>query len=217
MKTVVSIKNNWFWGLTFIQAEPEAVKTEVVRKALHFLIALSPGMAAINRPLTVCLLLVGTLSYACMEYLRLVGIQVPLVSRITHMASREGDKGRFALGPVTLGLGALLALLLYPAPAASIAIYALAFGDGFASLIGKSFGVTRPAFLLGKSLEGSLACFTAVFLSACYVSPNYRIALSAAIAATLVEALPLKDYDNIALPVSVGFVVHIVSLFGAGL
>ncbi|MDR2402939.1 MAG: SEC59/DGK1/VTE5 family protein [Spirochaetaceae bacterium] len=203
--------DSWFLGWVTVQTDLETLKREVVRKILHFLIALSPGMAAVNRPLTVLLLITGVILYACMERFRLVGIRVPLISQLTSMASRARDEGHFVLGPVTLGLGALLALLFYPAPAAVIAIYALAFGDGCASLIGKSFGVTRPAFLLGKSVEGSLACFCAVFLSAFHVSPDYRTALFAAIVATLVEALPLKDYDNIALPVTVGFVVQALS------
>ncbi|MDR0388168.1 MAG: hypothetical protein LBH57_09060, partial [Treponema sp.] len=54
------------------------LKTEVVRKAFHFLIALSPGMAAVNRPLTVAVLIVGVLFYACMERLRLSGTAIPL-------------------------------------------------------------------------------------------------------------------------------------------
>jgi dolichol kinase len=121
------------------------------------------------------------------------------------MAARVRDQGRFVLGPVTLGLGALLALLLYPSPAASIAIYALAFGDGFASLVGKIFGRIRPAFMLGKSVEGSAACFIAVLIAAYSVSRNIGLAVLAAITATIVEALPLEDYDNIAIPITVGF------------
>jgi dolichol kinase len=69
----------------------------------------------------------------------------------------------------------------------------------------------RPAFLLGKSIEGSLACFLAVLFTAYQVSSSYRIALFAAITATLAEALPLEDFDNIALPLAVGFVVQLVS------
>jgi dolichol kinase len=114
------------------------------------------------------------------------------------------------LGPVTLGLGALLTLLLYPSPAASIGIYALAFGDGFASLVGKTFGKLRPAFMLGKSIEGSLACFSAVFISAYGVSRHFTVAFTVALAAALVEALPLKDYDNLALPVSIGFLAQLL-------
>ncbi|GHV54261.1 phosphatidate cytidylyltransferase [Spirochaetia bacterium] len=188
-------------------------KTEILRKSIHFLIALSPLMAAVNRPATVLFLMAGTLGYTWMETLRLAGVKVPLISSITSMASRSRDMGRFVMGPVTLGMGALLALLLYPSPAAAIAIYALAFGDGFASLIGKLFGRLRPAFLGGKSIEGSLACFIAVLISAYQVSFDYRIALIAALTATAVEALPLEDYDNLAMPVTVGLVVCLISSF----
>jgi dolichol kinase len=192
--------------------EFQEIKTELVRKSMHFLIALSPGMAALNRPLTVALLMAGTLFYALTETLRLSGIEVPLVSSLTSMASRPRDRDRFVLGPVSLGLGALLALLLYPSPAASIGIYALAFGDGFASLVGKTFGKHRPVCMFGKSIEGSLACFGAVFVAAYGVSRRFTVAFIAALTAALVEALPLEDYDNLALPVSVGFVAQLLLL-----
>ena len=187
-------------------------KTEAVRKVIHFLIALSPGMATINHGFTLVLLMAGILFYTCMEYFRLSGIQVPFVSGITKLASRGRDDGKFVLGPVTLGIGALLALLFYPAPASAIAIYALAFGDGFASLAGKLYGNTRPSFMAGKSIEGSTACFIAVLASAFLVSRNIQTAIVAAVVGTVVEALPLEDYDNIALPVSVGLVVQFIPL-----
>jgi len=190
---------------------PENYKSEIIRKALHFLIALSPVMAAFNKPFTVFFLLSGTIVYSIMEYLRLSGINIPVFSRLTRIASRPRDNGHFIMGPVTLGFGALLALLLYPSPAAAIAIYALAFGDGLASLVGRFFGKWRPVFLFGKSIEGSMACFAVVFLCAFAVSNNLHIALAAAFTATIVEAMPLKDYDNLVIPVAVGFIVQVVT------
>jgi dolichol kinase len=187
-------------------------KTEILRKSIHFLIGFSPLLAGLNYPITVILLLTGVLGYIKMENLRLAGIRVPLVSSLTDMASRSRDRGRFVLGPVTLGLGALLALILYPSPAAAIAVYALAFGDGFASLAGKLLGRIRPAFLRGKSLEGCAACFFAVLIAARMVSHDYRIALAAAFTAMLTEALPLEDYDNLVLPLAVGLVVSVIAL-----
>jgi dolichol kinase len=214
MKTLLVAKSVFFPPSAAVHVTGPAVifaetRTEVVRKVIHFLIALTPGMAAVNYPLTVLTLMVGVLSYTFMEHLRLAGVEVPLVSALTSMVSRPRDTGHFVLGPVTLGLGALLALLLFPSPAACIGIYALAFGDGFAALIGKPFGKNRPAFLFGKSVEGSMACFTAVFISAWLVSQNYTVSLVAAFTATFVEALPLEDYDNIALPLVVAAVVQV--------
>jgi dolichol kinase len=193
--------------VTVVVAE---VKTELVRKSIHFLIALSPGMALFNYTFTVFLLIAGVFTYMFMEILRLCGIKVPLVSNLTAMASRPRDMGVFVLGPVTLGIGAILALLLFPPPVACIGIYALAFGDGFAGLAGKLFGKLRPAFLFGKSIEGSITCFTATYISAYMFSHNNIISLAAAITATIVEALPFKDYDNIVLPLIVGLVVQMV-------
>ncbi|MDR1353691.1 MAG: phosphatidate cytidylyltransferase, partial [Treponema sp.] len=131
-------------------------------------------MAAINHAFTVSLLAAGILFYLCTECLRLAGIRVPLVSKITKIASRSRDDGKLVFGPVTLGIGALTALIFYPAPTAAIAVYALAFGDGLASLIGKLYGSIRPSFMMGKSIEGSAACFAAVLASAFLVSHNIQ-------------------------------------------
>jgi dolichol kinase len=213
MKGILTTKNAVF-PLVSARIDGSALlfgeaKSELVRKSIHFLIALSPGMAAVNYHFTVALLMLGVLGYTIMELLRLAGIKVPVVSALTSMASRPRDRGSFVMGPVTLGLGALLALLLFPSPAACIGIYALAFGDGFAGLVGKLFGRIRPAFLFGKSLEGSMACFAAVFISAYLVSHSFTVSIAAALSATTVEALPLEDYDNIALPLIVGFTAQL--------
>jgi len=196
-----------------ISRDFDEIRTEIVRKSIHFLIALCPSMAAINKTFTVFFLILGTLGYTFMEYLRLSGIKVPVISSLTSMASRSKDIGCFVMGPVTLGLGALLALLLYPSPAAAIAIYALAFGDGIASLAGKFTGKLRPSFLFGKSVEGSMACFIAVLISTYAVSGNINISIVAAFTATAVEAMPLSDYDNLAIPVTVGIAVQLASLW----
>jgi len=196
-----------------INRDINELKSEIIRKSIHMVIAVSPLMAGINKAATVVLLFIGILGYSCMEYLRLSGIKIPVISSITSIASRPHDNGRFVMGPVTLGLGALIALLLYPSDAAMIAIYALAFGDSIACLVGKVFGRLRPFFLFGKSIEGSIACFLVVFIITYAVSGSMYIALIAAFTAMAVEAFPLGDYDNLAIPLSVGLAVQIALLF----
>lgn len=198
--------------IIFALAFSSEPRKEIIRKIIHFLIALTPFMASVNRPVTMFILAAGTLSYIYIEKLRLCGTKIPVISSLIGMASRPRDMGHFVMGPVTLGFGAFMALLLYQPQAAAIAIYALAFGDGFASLVGRFLGALRPVFLSGKSIEGSMACFAAVFICAYMVSYDTRIAAVAAFAAMVIEALPLGDYDNIALPVSVGMVVHLLLL-----
>jgi phytol kinase len=182
------------------------ISGEVVRKALHLLIALVPTLASLNVSFTLALLATGTLFYALAETSRRHGHPVFMVSRLTLIASRAADRQRFVLGPITLGLGAMVALMLYPEPAASIAIYALAFGDGFAGLVGRLVPSPRLPLTRGKSVMGSLACFAAVFVSTYPLTHSPVQAALIALAATALEAVPSGDFDNLLVPVGTGLV-----------
>jgi phytol kinase len=182
------------------------IQGEVVRKSLHLLIALVPVLASIDLAATFVVLAVGTLFYAFAETSRLQGMPIPVVSDLTLIASREKDRNGFVLGPVTLSLGAMLSLLLYPLPAATIAIFALAFGDAFASLVGTLVRGPRVPLLRGKTLSGSIACFLAVFLVTLRVTGQPSSSLVIAAAATVLEGIPAGNFDNIIIPFGVGLV-----------
>lgn len=179
---------------------------EIVRKSLHFLIALVPLLASVNLSATLGLLAAGTLFYSFAENSRLHGFSIPLVSDLTLIASRERDRRGFVLGPVTLGLGAMLSLLLYPLPAASLAIYALAFGDGIASLAGTMVRGPRIPLAGGKTISGSLACFAAVFVVTLSVTQRPVDAFILAVAGAVLEAIPAGNFDNVILPVGIGLI-----------
>jgi phytol kinase len=191
-------------------AAPIRVPGELVRKSLHLLIAIVPALAAVDLRLTILLVAAGTLFYTLAEASRRMGRPVLLVSDLTLIASRDNDQGRFVLGPITLGLGAMLSLILYPEPAASIAIYALAFGDGFASLVGKTVRGPRIPFLRGKTVSGSLACLAAVFLATFRVTGKALESLVVAAAATALEAIPVGDFDNLVLPLGTGLLASLL-------
>ncbi len=110
------------------------------------------------------------------------------------------------LGPVTLGLGALLSLLLYPLPAASLAIYALAFGDGVASLAGTIVRGPRIPWFGSKTVLGSFACFCAVFLVTLSITHRPVDALVVGAAGAVLEMVPAGNFDNIIMPVGVGLI-----------
>jgi dolichol kinase len=182
----------------------EELKAELVRKGIHVFIAVVPGLASISLSNTALLLIVGTLFYTAAESIRFLGFSMPMISPVTEAVLRKREQGHFALAPVTLGLGALLALLLFPAPVAAAAIYVLAFGDSVSSLVGKFMGRIHPAFLNGKSLEGSLACIITSFLAAFFVFREWKTALAVGLASLLIDALPLREYDNLFLPLAAG-------------
>lgn len=187
-----------------------AVRHEILRKCIHLLVAFVPALAAVDLPLTMALLTGGTLFYVLAEHARMRGIRVPIISRVTILASRERDQGHFVLSPVTLGVGAMLALTLYPSPASAIAIYALAFGDGLASLAGGLVGSIRIPLTGGKTLQGSLTCLLAVFAATYLVTGKLGASAAIAAAAAFLELLPTGDFDNMVLPVGTGFVAMLI-------
>jgi len=193
---------------TVSTSRQQELTTELIRKSIHMLIALVPPLAALNLEVTLLMLGSGVLFYTWAELERLEGRQMGLVSFITMSASRSRDMNSVVFGPITLAMGAMLALMLYPEPAASLAIYALAFGDGLSSLIGKSIGRIRIPLSGGKTIAGSLTCFLVVFLLALGTLPTLSTALTVAFAATLLEMIPSRDLDNIILPVGVGLLSY---------
>jgi len=188
----------------------QEIQTELLRKGIHLMVGATPLLASISLPITEGLLVAGLVVYTLAESLRLQGRELPLITRLTRMASRTRDRNRAVLGPITLGLGALLCLMLYPEPAASVGIYALAFGDGLSSVVGKIFGRIRMPFTGGKTVEGSLAAFLAIFWAAWWASRDVPIALAVAVAGTFLEALPLEDLDNLVIPLGTALVFSLL-------
>jgi len=126
---------------TFSQtASVEELLVEVFRKTIHLSSALTVVFAEHWYTPTIVAIVAITLLYCISEFFRMRGRELWCIASITRHASRSRDKGKFVLGPLTLAGGVLAALLLFPIHTAKIAVFALAFGDGLASLIGKRFG-----------------------------------------------------------------------------
>lgn len=185
------------------------LKKELFRKSIHICAAFVPFMLKANFSLTLLLLLFAIVFYGITQILRLRGIEVPVISFITDMASRRRDENKFVLGPITLACGILLVSLLWyqKCPKATVAgIWALAFGDGLASLSGKAFGRVQLPFTIGKTLEGSATCFFAIMIATFCLFHSVKHALILALVGTFIEMLPLKDFDNVLIPLAVSTV-----------
>ncbi len=181
-----------------------SLKKEVFRKTIHICTAFVPLFIHFYKiPAIICLVCAAVL-YSISEILRLKGVCVPLISSITVAAARKRDDNKFVLGPVTLVLGIVLCSILWKEPFSTVGIFSLAFGDGLASLAGKTFGRVEVPLTGGKTAAGSLTCFAAVFISGFFVLDNSILCFFLALVATLIEVLPLKDYDNVLIPVVIG-------------
>ena len=180
------------------------IAKEVFRKAIHICSALVPYLLSVAYGPVLALLAAALVLYSVSELLRLHGIPVPVVAQVTAAAARKRDENKFVLGPVTLCVGILLCALLYRPLPAAIGIYALAFGDGLASLSGKLWGRVRIPGTQGKTAAGSLTCFAAIFISSFAAGRNATASLVLALAGMVIEVLPLKDFDNVLIPVLIG-------------
>ena len=185
-----------------------SLRKEFFRKAIHICTAFIPTLLHFAYlPTIFCLLMIGTF-YVIAEKLRYSGHELPLISDITAAAARKRDENKFVLGPVTLVAGILLSALFWNEISASVGIYALAFGDGLASLSGKTFGKIKIPYTQGKTAEGSLTCFAAIFTSTFLVANDCEVALIVAMVGALIEILPLKDFDNLIIPILLGGIVN---------
>ncbi len=180
------------------------LQKELFRKTIHMGTAFVPLMLHFFYGFTILALSATGLVYVIAEKMRMNGREVPLISDITAAAARRRDEHKFVLGPVTLVAGIIGAALLWNEKAAAIGILALAFGDGLASLVGKAFGRIKIPFTFGKTAAGSLACFGAIFSSTFLVSQNCLLSLIIALCGMAVEVLPLKDFDNVLIPLLLG-------------
>ncbi len=184
--------------------DSKTILKELFRKSIHICCSVVPWFLANYYWFTIYGLYIIVAMYYFCEIARLEGHPVPVVSLITETASRQRDEYKFVLGPVTLVLGIVLAALLLPLSCARIGIFALAFGDGLASLGGKLFGRIKIPHTGGKTLEGSLTCFIAVFASTYIITRLSIVSLIVALVSMLIEVLPLGDWDNMIIPTLAG-------------
>lgn len=187
-----------------------AIFKELFRKSIHVCASFMPLLLKFAYWPIICLLILAVIAYTISEILRARGIEIPLVSKITEIAARKRDENRFVLGPVTLVCGILLAALTLPLDYAKVGIFALAFGDGLASLSGKLIGKIAIPGAHGKTVAGSLTCFFAVFISTFCCSGSCLTSLIIATCAMFIEVLPLADFDNLIIPPAIGWLYYLI-------
>ena len=154
-------------------------------------------------------------------YPETVARRAPWVNRLFVRAEEQVRESAM----IPYAIAVLLTILTVPKRAALIAIYTLAVADPLAAVVGIRYGRRRIA--QHKSLEGSLAFFTATLAIASLVlgcgTEASRVAIAGAsitigVAAAGCELLPLRIDDNLTIPLFVGFTTWIVaSLLGVPL
>lgn len=119
---------------------------------------------------------------------------------------------RFSLlGSTYLLLASLLAIEIFPQPVAAAALGFTVLGDAMGALVGRAWGRHR---VFNKSVEGAAGCFLACVAWACYVSAvsplTLPVMVAGALAATLVEVLPIPLDDNLGITLAAGYTMKLL-------
>lgn len=179
---------------------------EIRRKLLHILIAFVPLFSSFIYHTTLIVLFSLLAVYTISECLRVNGYSLPVLGGVTRSSIRKLEERRFAFGPVTLVLGAILSTLCFPAVIASTAIWIVAFADTAATIVGRSLGNHRIPYNIKKSIEGSLAAWIVALFCGCIYLPLFH-ALFVASISSIIESLPLRSLDNLFMPIGTGILL----------
>lgn len=207
-------------------------REEINRKLLHLIaLAMPLGIFYLPRflpmPSLLPALILGLLfgGSLAVEMLRFRYPQLnALFSRLFGALLRPKESRSITGSTYILG-GAFLCALFFPQrpDIAFIVLFIFILGDAAAALVGISMGKIR---FLGKSLEGSLACFATALLLLVLVFPLFphvldfwggrlplKVAFPTALAVTLLELIPIplpwggRANDNLIAPVLTGLLL----------
>ena len=158
-----------------------------------------------------------------------LGFNAFALARVAPEIMRATDKQGIRAGVLFYPLSVLLLVLAFPMRLDIVAAAwgVMAFGDGFATLAGRSVGGRRLpwnpekswAGLIAFVLAGSVAAVALSLWVAPAVTPNPPILFSvwapviAAIVAGLIETLPIGVDDNLSVPAIAGAVLWFVAQF----
>jgi phytol kinase len=156
----------------------------------------------------------------------LVGTGVIKDEAAVKALSRTGDRREILYGPMFYGIIFVLLTIIYwiDSPIGMIALMVLCGGDGLADIVGRKFGNKKLPWSKTKSYAGALAMFAGsltlsflllwVFTAAGVFSvPISSLLLPLAaisLGATIVEALPIKEVDNITITIASLALAHLL-------
>ena len=145
----------------------------------------------------------------------LVGAGVIKDPAAVKAMSRTGDRREILRGPLYYGIVFVVCTLVFwrTSPVGILALMLMCGGDGLADLVGRKWGTAKLPFNAAKSWAGSAAvllggfafayAFIALFNQWGVLDPALSLPGAAwktaviALAVTVVEALPLRDVDNL--------------------
>ncbi|MEN3028285.1 MAG: phosphatidate cytidylyltransferase [Aquificaceae bacterium] len=139
--------------------------------------------------------------------LRVGNHRLGLYYRLVYGLERERNYSRPGIQALWANLGLFMSFIVFGREPAMVAVVVLAVGDAFASVVGIRYGRRRIG---NRSLEGTFAFFLSTFLVLLPFLGFWKAFLVCFFSA-LVELIPLRLDDNFTVPLTAGFVYHLLT------
>jgi dolichol kinase len=184
------------------------VQSEAPRKAIHLASIIIP-LGILYLPLSVSrrALEVFCVLFLVVDLLRLHHPRLRTYFSLFFRRLIRRHERRGLLASTYMLISALLATMLFSREVAAAAYIYLVVGDTVAAIVGKAWGRVR---VFGKTLEGFLAGFVASWAAAAALVPSIPLEhlAAGALAAMIVEILPIPVDDNFRIPLLAGVVLE---------
>jgi glycerol-3-phosphate acyltransferase PlsY len=186
------------------------------RGLFHIFGGLIIPIAALFLPKTVLIISLGVVTFIFLTF-ELVRFRAQGINRwflsLFQPLLREEEASRLS-GTSYILIASLIAFLAFPRDVAVLALSFLALGDAVATMVGKQVGKSK---LLGKTLEGDLACFVSCLIIGIifyYAGLNISLLtiLVGSVSAAVAEAVPLPINDNLTIPLFAGLMMTVMQL-----
>jgi len=123
---------------------------------------------------------------------------------INSMLRGHEQEGKLT-GATWVMIGAVISIILFSKPVAIIALIFMSLGDSAAGLIGQRYGKHK---IWNKSWEGFFGgLFVCIIVGMNYSLLPMTISLSGAVAAMVMEILPIPLDDNFKIPLGAGAIM----------
>ena len=127
---------------------------------------------------------------------------------INSMLRSHEQEGKLT-GATWVIIGAVISIILFSKPVAIIALIFMSLGDSAAGLIGQRYGKHK---IWNKSWEGFFGgLFVCIIIGMNYSLLPMTISLSGAVAAMVMEILPIPLDDNFKIPLGAGAIMMMLS------
>lgn len=190
---------------------PITRRQEAARKLIHSAASITAALVVLLDPYRHgrTIILAAAMTALTVELLRRISPGTERLFRRAFGSMLRHRERQGITGASTLALGSLAAASVAPPTLAAAGILMAGLGDAAGAIVGRNLGRLRlPG---GKSVEGSIACFSVAFIAAGAmpgITPT--MALAGALATTTIEAFSIRLDDNLYLPLVATLMLRLV-------